>query len=121
LFKDAVGGNASPIGLVRRLPSLEDLDVFNYKIIAVGFPLLTLGIILGAVWAATAWNRPWGFDPKETWSAITWLIYAIYLHVRYMAGWGGRSSAIISIIGFLAVLFTYLGVNYLLPGLHSYV
>ena len=74
---------------MRRLPTLEALDVFNYKIIAVGFPLLTLGIIFGAVWAATAWGRPWGFDPKETWSAITWLIYAIYLHARYLAGWKG--------------------------------
>src|SRR5690606_5088252 len=122
LLKDGVlGGDAGKNLLARQLPSLRTLDVFNYRIIAIGFPLLTLGIVLGAVWAATAWGRPWGFDPKETWSAITWLIYAVYLHMRYMAGWGGRSSAIISIIGFLAVLFTYLGVNYLLPGLHSYV
>jgi cytochrome c-type biogenesis protein CcsB len=106
--------------LLRRLPSLEALDMFNYRIIGVGFPLLTLGIVFGAVWAATAWGRPWGFDPKETWSAITWLIYAIYLHVRYLAGWKGRRAAIFAIIGFMSVLFTYLGVNYLLPGLHSY-
>lgn len=119
LGKDLLGGDSSS-GLLRRLPSMDALDTFNYKVIAVGFPLLTLGIVLGAVWAATAWGRPWGFDPKETWSAITWLIYAIYLHARYLAGWKGRRAAILSLIGFAGVLFTYLGVNYLLPGLHSY-
>lgn len=116
-----LGGDGGTNLLSRRLPSLAALDVLNYRIIAVGFPLLTLGIIFGAVWAATAWGRPWGFDPKETWSAITWLIYAIYLHVRFLAGWSGRRAAYLSILGFAAVLFTYLGVNYLLPGLHSYV
>jgi cytochrome c-type biogenesis protein CcsB len=122
LAKDkTLGGDAGTNLLARQLPSLRSLDIFNYRILAIGFPLLTLGIILGAIWAATAWGRPWGFDPKETWSAITWLIYAVYFHVRFMGGWGGRSCAIISVVGFLAVLFTYLGVNYLLPGLHSYV
>lgn len=119
LAKDFLGGDKR--AMLRRMPSLDDMDVFNYKIIAVGFPLLTIGIILGAVWAATAWGRPWGFDPKETWSAITWLVYAIYLHVRYLAGWKGRKAAFMAILGFACVLFTYLGVNYLLPGLHSYV
>lgn len=114
-----LGGDAAG-GFAAKLPSLRALDVFNYRIIAVGFPLLTLGIIFGAVWAATAWGRPWGFDPKETWSAITWLVYAIYLHVRFLAGWTGKRAAILCVIGFLCVLFTYLGVNYLLPGLHSY-
>ena len=121
LLKDALGGDESQFSLLRRLLSLRTLDVLNYKIIAVGFPLLTIGIILGAVWANTAWGRPWGFDPKEMWSAITWLIYAVYLHVRYFAGWKGRRAAILAIIGFGAVLFTYLGVNFLLPSLHSYV
>ncbi len=122
LAKDLVfRGDRSANPLLRRIPTLNALDVFNYRIIGIGFPLLTLGIIFGAVWAATAWGRPWGFDPKETWSAITWLIYAIYLHVRFLAGWKGRRAAIFSVLGFLAVLFTYLGVNYLLPGLHSYV
>jgi cytochrome c-type biogenesis protein CcsB len=122
LVKDGIlGGDSGTNLLARRLPSLHTLDVFNYRIIAIGFPLLTLGIVIGAIWAATAWGRPWGFDPKETWSAITWLIYAVYLHIRFMAGWGGRAFAVISIIGFAAVLFTYFGVNYLLPGLHSYV
>lgn len=122
LSKDLfIGGDAGTNLVARNTPSLEALDIFNYRIIGIGFPLLTLGIIFGAVWAATAWGRPWGFDPKETWSAITWLIYAIYLHVRFMAGWTGRRAAIVAVLGFLAVLFTYLGVNYLLPGLHSYV
>ncbi len=116
-----LGGDEGKNILARRTPSLQALDIFNYRIIGIGFPLLTLGIIFGAVWAATAWGRPWGFDPKETWSAITWLIYAIYLHVRFLAGWTGKRAAILSLFGFLAVLFTYLGVNYLLPGLHSYV
>lgn len=116
-----LGGDEGTNILARRLPSLRALDIFTYRIVGVGFPLLSLGIIFGAIWAATAWGRPWGFDPKETWSAITWLIYAIYLHVRYLAGWTGRRAAILSVVGFLAVLFTYLGVNYLLPGLHSYV
>ncbi|MCL5269507.1 MAG: c-type cytochrome biogenesis protein CcsB [bacterium] len=120
LAKDAMGGDQTALAPLRRLPTLQALDVFNYKIIAVGFPLLTLGIIFGAVWAATAWGRPWGFDPKETWSAITWLIYAIYLHARYLAGWQGRRAAYLALLGFAAVLFTYVGVNYLLPGLHSY-
>jgi len=116
-----LGGDEGTGILARVTPSLRALDIFNYRIIGVGFPLLTLGIVFGAIWAATAWGRPWGFDPKETWSAITWLIYAIYLHVRYLAGWSGRRAAILSLLGFVGVLFTYLGVNYLLPGLHSYV
>lgn len=116
-----LGGDAGTNVVAKRLPDLNTLDVFNYRIIAIGFPLLTLGIVFGAVWAATAWGRPWGFDPKETWSAITWLIYAIYLHVRFLSGWSGQRSAWLAVLGFLAVLFTYLGVNYLLPGLHSYV
>ena len=120
LVKSAIGGDATPLAPLRRIPSLDALDLFNYRIIAVGFPLLTIGIILGAVWAATAWGRPWGFDPKETWSAVTWMIYAIYLHVRYLGGWRGRRASWLALLGFAAVLFTYLGVNYLLPGLHSY-
>jgi cytochrome c-type biogenesis protein CcsB len=120
LLKDLFGGDSARLALLKRLPSLNSLDIFNYKVIAVGFPLLTIGIILGAVWANTAWGRPWGFDPKETWSLITWLVYAAYLHVRFLAGWKGRRAAIIALIGFACVLFTYVGVNFLLPGLHSY-
>jgi len=120
LGKDALGGDNTRFGLVQKLPSLLSLDVFIYKIVAVGFPLLTIGIILGAVWANTAWGRAWGFDPKETWSLITWLVYLVYLHLRFIAGWKGRRTAVVALIGFACVIFTYIGVNYLLPGLHSY-
>jgi cytochrome c-type biogenesis protein CcsB len=98
----------------------EMLDEVGYKTIAIGFPLLTVGIITGAVWANAAWGTYWGWDPKETWSLITWLMYAAYLHARFTRGWRGKRAAILSIVGFLAVVFTYLGVNLLLSGLHSY-
>jgi cytochrome c-type biogenesis protein CcsB len=107
--------------LVRRLPSLQVLDDLSYRALAWGFPLLTLGIITGAVWAEYAWGRYWGWDPKETWSLITWLLYAALLHQRLTAGWRGRRAAIMAIVGFLAVLFTFLGVSFLLPGLHAYL
>ena len=96
------------------------LDVLAYKTIAFGFPFLTVGIITGAVWANQAWGTYWSWDPKETWSLVTWLIYAVYLHARLTAGWRGRRTAWFSVVGFSAVIFTYLGVNYLLSGLHSY-
>ncbi len=85
----------------------------------VGFPFLTLTIILGAVWANIAWGRPWGWDPKETASLVTWLIFAAYLHARVIAGWRGTRSALLLVIGFLAILFTFFG-NYIFSGLHSY-
>lgn len=103
-----------------RLPSLDLLDRVNYRSLTVGFPLLTLGIITGAVWAENAWGSYWQWDPKETWSLITWFIYAALVHARLTAGWRGRKAAWLSIAGFLAVLFTFLGVNLLLGGLHSY-
>lgn len=96
------------------------LDTISYKMIAFGFLFLTLGIISGAVWANSAWGTYWSWDPKETWSLITWFIYAIYLHTRLKKGWKGRGAAWLSVAGFLAMLFTYFGVNYLLSGLHSY-
>ncbi len=107
-------------GLFRRLPSLQILDEINYRLITLGFPLLTLAIISGAIWAETAWGRYWRWDPKEVWSLITWFIYALVLHVRLTAGWRGRRAAILSIIGFCAVLFTFFGVNLLLKGLHAF-
>lgn len=97
--------------------SLEDL---NYKMILFGFLFLSLGIITGAVWADSAWGRYWSWDPKETWSLITWLIYAIVLHARYIKNWGRKTIAWLSILGFIAVMFTYFGVNLILSGLHSY-
>ena len=101
-------------------PELKVLDEVNYKAIAVGFPLLSLGIITGAAWANYAWGTYWSWDPKETWSLIVWFIYAAFLHARLTRGWHGKRAAILSIIGFAAVVFTYFGVNFLLSGLHSY-
>ncbi|MDD5724052.1 MAG: c-type cytochrome biogenesis protein CcsB [Syntrophales bacterium] len=107
--------------LVSRLPSPVFFDELAYRSISVGFLLLTFGIITGAVWADTAWGRYWGWDPKETWSLITWMLYGAYLHARLVRGWTGAAMAVISIAGFFAVIFTYLGVNYILSGLHSYM
>ncbi|MGB7295474.1 MAG: c-type cytochrome biogenesis protein CcsB [Candidatus Aminicenantales bacterium] len=101
--------------------SAERLDSISYRAIAVGFPLFTLGgLVFGMVWAYKAWGSYWSWDPKEVWSLITWFVFALYLHTRIVMGWKGRRSAAIAILGFLAALFTYFGVNYLLSGLHSY-
>lgn len=97
-----------------------NLDALSYKMVAFGFLFLTLGIVSGSVWANSAWGTYWSWDPKETWSLITWFIYAIYLHTRLRKGWKGTKAAWLSVIGFIAMLFTYFGVNYLLSGLHSY-
>lgn len=103
-----------------RLPSLEALDSLNHHCLAVGFPLLTLGIITGSIWAKQAWGQYWQWDPKETWSLITWFIYAALLHFRFTMGWRRRRAAIMSLIGFGAALFTLWGVSFLLGGIHSY-
>lgn len=103
------------------LPSLEALDGWNARLIMTGYPLLTLGVTLGAVWAHQAWGRYWGWDPKETWALITWIVYTIYIHMRLIIGWRGKKSVYLSLAGFAIVLFTFFGVNYLLSGLHSYV
>ena len=102
------------------LPSSSVLDEIGYKTIAIGFPLLTIGIVTGAFWANVAWGTYWSWDPKETWSLIVWFIYAAYLHSRITRGWRGKRAALLSIVGFAATLFCYLGVNLLLSGLHSY-
>ena len=109
-----------PGSIMSIFPGTDFLDEINYKVIIIGFLMLTLGIITGAAWAYYAWGRYWGWDPKETWSLITWFIYAAILHARFTRGWRGKRVAILSIIGFGAVLFTYLGVNMILSGLHSY-
>jgi len=97
------------------------LDELTYKNIAIGFPVFTLGgLIFGAIWANQAWGRYWSWDPKETWSLITWFVYAFYLHARFLRGWRGKKIAILAVIGFFSTLFTYLGVNLLLSGLHAY-
>jgi len=106
-------------GLAANMPSVGVLDELTHRMVMLGFLFLTTGIITGSVWANSAWGRYWGWDPKETWSLITWFVYATLLHARLMRGWQGRRIAYLSIVGFMAVLFTYFGVNYL-PGLHSY-
>ncbi len=106
--------------LYYRLPSLDVLDSINYKCLSIGFPLMTMGIISGAVWANSAWGGYWRWDPKETWALITWFLYAALLHGRLTIGWRGRRAAIFAIIGFLCLLFTFLGVNLLLSDLHSF-
>ncbi|MFC1822037.1 c-type cytochrome biogenesis protein CcsB [Thermodesulfobacteriota bacterium] len=100
-------------------PDSSTLNELNYQMVMFGFLFLSVGIITGSVWANSAWGRYWGWDPKETWSLITWFVYATLLHARMMRGWSGKRIAYLAIIGFFVVLFTYFGVNYL-PGLHSY-
>ena len=107
------------IGVFFHFPELDVLDELTYQTVTFGFLFLTIGIITGSVWANSAWGSYWSWDPKETWSLITWFIYATLLHARMVRGWAGKRIAYLSIIGFLAVIFTYFGVN-LLPGLHSY-
>jgi cytochrome c-type biogenesis protein CcsB len=106
--------------ILARLPSAHTLDELIYQNVVFGFLLLSLGIITGSVWANSAWGTYWSWDPKETWSLITWLVYALMLHARLVRGWHGRRVAWLSIVGFACVLFTYFGVNFLLTGLHSY-
>ncbi len=102
------------------LPSADTLDRITYKTICIAFPLLTGMIAAGAYWANRTWGSYWSWDPKETWAAITWLVYAGYLHMRITRGWRGRRAAYFAILGFGVVIFTFLGVTYLLPGLHAY-
>ena len=107
-------------GRFARLPDAATLDEIAYWSVLVGFPLLTLGIALGAYWANSAWGRYWGWDPKETSALLTWFVYAGYLHARGLRGWEGKRAAWLLVAGFLAVLFTYFAVNFLISGLHSY-
>lgn len=101
--------------------SQDILDDLTYKSIAIGFPIFTLGgLVFGAIWADQAWGKYWSWDPKETWSLITWFVYAFYLHARFLKGWRGNKIAIVAVLGFVSTIFTYLGVNLLLSGLHSY-
>ena len=99
---------------------LEIVDIWSYRIIGLGFPFLTIGIISGAVWANEAWGSYWSWDPKETWALITWLVFAIYLHSRLLKGWEGRKAALLGSCGFFVIWICYLGVNFLGKGLHSY-
>lgn len=103
-----------------RMTLLESIDNLSYRAIGFGFPLLTIGIIAGAVWANEAWGSYWSWDPKETWALVTWLIFASYLHSRFTKSWAGRKPAILASVGFFVVWICYLGVNFLGRGLHSY-
>jgi cytochrome c-type biogenesis protein CcsB len=105
---------------LQRLTLAETLDNLSYRVIGLGFPLLTIGIISGAVWANEAWGAPWSWDPKETWALITWLVFAAYLHARITRGWQGRRPAFLATAGLVVVWICYLGVNLLGKGLHSY-
>jgi len=120
LIKQSMENSRSRSDFNKRMPSLDVLDDISYKFIAIGFPLLSIVIISGAIWAEYAWGRYWSWDPKETWSLITWLVYAAYLHARFTYGWRGNRAAWMSILGFMFVLFTFFGVNYVLSGIHSY-
>jgi cytochrome c-type biogenesis protein CcsB len=120
LWKAALEESNALGALTEVLPSLPVLDQIANRAIAFAMPFLTLLIITGAVWAEYAWGTYWRWDPKETWSLITWLVYAIYLHGRLAYGWQGRKAMKWAIFGFVVVLFTFIGVNVLLPGLHSY-
>ena len=104
----------------QHIPSEKKLDNISYRAVCLGFIFLTLVLITGAIWAEAAWGSYWSWDPKETWALITWIIYAIYLHLRISRGWRGKQAAIFAVIGFICVIFTYIGVNTLLPGVHSY-
>ena len=103
-----------------KLSLLQTVDIWSYRIIGLGFPFLTIGIISGAVWANEAWGSYWSWDPKETWALITWLVFAMYLHSRLLKGWQGEKAAILGSFGFFVIWICYLGVNFLGKGLHSY-
>lgn len=113
-----------PVGragnFAKRLPSADRLDLMAYRIHAFMFPLWTFAVIAGAIWAEAAWGRYWGWDPKETWAFITWVIYAAYLHARATVGWRGRKAAYVALLGFAAIMFNYFIVNIYVNGLHSY-
>jgi cytochrome c-type biogenesis protein CcsB len=111
---------AKPGGILERVPGAAALDTLAHRTIMFAFPIWTFAIIAGAIWADSAWGRYWGWDPKETWSFITWVGYAGYLHARATAGWRGRKASAISLIAFACLLFNFFGINYLVSGLHSY-
>lgn len=106
--------------LAQHIPDREKLDLISYRSVSLGLLFLTFTIVTGAIWAERAWGSYWSWDPKETWSLVTWIVYATYLHLRIRRGWQGRSAAIFAAVGFVCVLFTYIGVNTFLPGIHSY-
>ena len=120
LWRDRAERQGKVTGIVATLPDATRLDTLAYRILAFAFPLWTFAVISGAIWAENAWGRYWGWDPKETWAFITWVIYAGYLHARSTAGWRGRRAAYISLLGFVSFLINYFGVNIFVNSLHSY-
>ncbi|MBM3687746.1 MAG: c-type cytochrome biogenesis protein CcsB [Actinobacteria bacterium] len=120
LWRDRAERKGNVTGIVASLPDAARLDTLSYRILAFAFPLWTFAVISGAIWAENAWGRYWGWDPKETWAFITWVIYAGYLHARSTAGWRGRRAAYISLLGFVSFLINYFGVNIFVNSLHSY-
>ena len=119
-YEAKVISSSNEISELGKLKLLQSLDNWSYRIIGLGFPLLTIGIISGGVWANEAWGSYWSWDPKETWALITWLVFATYLHARITKGWEGRKTAILGGLGFFVIWICYLGVNFLGKGLHSY-
>ena len=114
-------GRAEPgNGIMRRLPSVEQIDRLTYRTVVFGFPVWTFGVIAGAIWADQAWGRYWGWDPVETWAFITWVLYAAFLHARATAGWRGRRAHYIQLLGFASLCFNILVVQVFIAGLHSY-
>jgi cytochrome c-type biogenesis protein CcsB len=113
-------GNGRLAKLGSRLPAAASLDKAAYRAVAFAFPIYTAGIIFGAIWAEAAWGRYWGWDPKETWAFIAWVLYAMYLHARATAGWKGNRAAYINLLGFSAMIFNFFVVNIVISGLHSY-
>lgn len=105
---------------IPHIPSKVSLETFTYRVIAFSFPLWTFAVVAGAIWAEAAWGRYWGWDPKETWAFITWVVYAAYLHARSTQGWRGNKASWIAILGLVTFLINYFGVNFFLQGLHSY-
>jgi cytochrome c-type biogenesis protein CcsB len=120
LWRERAERKGHVTGIVAALPDASRLDTLAYRILAFAFPLWTFAVISGAIWAEYAWGRYWGWDPKETWAFITWVIYAGYLHARSTAGWRGRRAAYISLLGFVSFLINYFGVNIFVNSLHSY-
>ena len=121
--EDRVGTGKEPgrsSAFAQRIPSADRLDLMSYRIHAFMFPIWTFAVIAGAIWAEAAWGRYWGWDPKETWAFITWVIYAAYLHARATAGWRGKKAAYVALAGYATILFNYFVVNIFVQGLHSY-
>ena len=119
-YEAKIFSSSNEISELGKLKLLQSLDNWSYRIIGLGFPFLTIGIIAGGVWANEAWGSYWSWDPKETWALITWIVFATYLHARITKGWEGKKTAIIGGLGFFVIWICYLGVNFLGKGLHSY-